>query len=313
MENGFSRRSLLAGTGGLAAAVLGGAVQAAPKRRNGGFRYSLNTSTVRGHKLPLVEEIDMASKVGYDAIEPWISEIDAYVKGGGSLRDLRKRLEDRNLAVESAIGFFDWIVDDPARRARGLEEARRNFELVQQIGGKRLAAPPSGATDRTDIDPLQASERYRALLDLGDQFGVIPQAEVWGFSKTLNRLGTAVQIAIESGHPKACVLPDVYHLYKGGSGFGGIQLLSPRIVHNFHVNDYPADPPRATITDAARVFPGDGVAPLVQIFRDLHGIGYDGVLSLELFNQKYYQMDALTVMRTGLEKTRALVRQALAG
>src|SRR4051812_14059397 len=127
MENGVSRRALLAGTGALAAAALGGAVQAAPKRRGGGFRYSLNTSTVRGHKLPLVEEIDMASKAGYDAIEPWISEIDAYVKGGGSLRDLRKRLEDRNLAVESAIGFFDWIVDDPARRARGLEEARRNF------------------------------------------------------------------------------------------------------------------------------------------------------------------------------------------
>ncbi len=312
MDTGLTRRGVLAGGGALAAALAAPAA-ARTGRGDRAFRYSLNTSTIRGQKLTLLETIDLAATAGYDAIEPWISEIDAHVKGGGSLKELERRIRDRGLKVESAIGFFDWIVDDPARRSRGLEEARRNMELLRQIGGKRLAAPPTGATDRADIDPVQAAERYRALLELGDQFGVVPQAEVWGFSRTLGRLGAAVDVALQSGHPKACVLPDVYHLYKGGSGFGGVPLLSARMVHTFHVNDYPADPPRAAITDAQRVFPGEGVAPLVQLFRDLHAIGYDGVLSLELFNQSYYRMDALTVARTGLEKTRALVRQALAG
>ena len=52
------------------------------------FRFCLNTSTIRGQKVPLEQEVDLASEVGYDAIEPWIREIDEYVKAGGSLPDL---------------------------------------------------------------------------------------------------------------------------------------------------------------------------------------------------------------------------------
>lgn len=314
MKDGLTRRGLIAGaTTALATAGLPGSGAAAerPARKRDGFRVCLNTSTLRGHKLSLAEEIEMAAKAGYDALEPWISEIDQHVKSGGSTKELAQRIRDRGLTVESAIGFFEWIVDDDARRAKALDEARREMDLVRQIGGTRLAAPPAGATDRSDIDLLKAGERYRALLEIGDQMGVVPQAEVWGFSKTLTRLGAAAYVAIESGHPKACVLPDVYHLYKGGSGIEGLRLLSPDAFHVLHVNDYPADPPRETITDAHRVYPGDGVAPLTPLFRNLREIGFDGVLSLELFNREYWQQDALTVARTGLEKTRAAVKRAL--
>ena len=190
------------------------------------FRYCFNTSTIRGQKLSLLEEIDIAAQVGYHAIEPWIGEIETYVRQGGSLADLKKRIADLGLTVESAIGFAEWIVDDDARRSKGLEQARRDMDLVQQIGGTRIAAPPAGATDVSDIDYLKVAERYRALLTLGEHIGIVPQVEVWGFSKTLNRLGQAVLVAIESGHPQACVLPDVYHLYKGGSDFAGLSLVS---------------------------------------------------------------------------------------
>src|SRR5205823_5569035 len=106
-------------------------------------------------------------------------------------------------------------------------------------------------------------------------------------------------------------LADVYHLYKGGSGFEGVRLLSGEALHVLHFNDYPAEPPRAAITDAQRVYPGDGVAPLGKLVRDLQRIGFRGVLSLELFNRDYWKQDARTVARTGLEKMRAVVRAAL--
>jgi sugar phosphate isomerase/epimerase len=105
---------------------------------------------------------------------------------------------------------------------------------------------------------------------------------------------------------------DVYHIYKGGSDFGGIKLLAGSAMHVFHVNDYPARPPRAEIGDAQRVYPGDGVAPLGMLFRTLRDGGFRGFLSLELFNRDYWQQDALLVARTGLEKTRAAVQNALA-
>jgi sugar phosphate isomerase/epimerase len=276
------------------------------------FHFSLNTSTIRGQKLSLLEEVDVAAQAGYHAIEPWVKELETYVQQGGSLPDLRKHIADSGLTVESSIGFAEWIVDDEDRRTKGLEQARRDMDLVQQIGGKRIAAPAAGATDVANIDYLKVVDRYRALLTLGDHFGILPQVEVWGFSKTLTRLGQAVMVAIESDHPRACVLPDVYHLYKGGSNFNGLALLSPTAVHVMHVNDYPASPPRAAIKDSDRVYPGDGVAPLVDVFRTLRGIGFDGYLSVELFNPIYWQQDPLNVARTAIEKLKALIHKSKA-
>ena len=64
---------------------------------------------------------------------------------------------------------------------------------------------------------------------------------------------------------------------------------------------------RGEITDAHRVYPGDGVAPLKGLLRDLRDLGFRGMLSLELFNREYWKQDALTVARTGLDKMRRLV------
>lgn len=306
-----TRRAWLGGVAGTAIASSVSGKAAASQNKRAPFLLSLNTSTIRGQKIPIDREVAIAAKAGYDAIEPWISELEDYVRAGGNLRELRRRIEDAGLRVESSIGFCEWIVDDEARRKKGLEQARRDMDLVGQIGGKRIAAPPVGATKQGDMALQRITERYRALLDIGDKIGVVPQIEVWGFSQTLSRLGECAQAAIESRHPKACVLADVYHLHKGGSGFGGVHLLSSSALQVFHINDYPAKPPRPKITDADRVYPGDGVAPLITLLRDLRGLGFGGVLSLELFNRTYWKQDALAVARTGLEKMRALVRASL--
>jgi len=327
VTNSFRRRDLLKGgtavvAGGVANLATGGAGTArsepappapiqkretAVSSREDRFLLGLNTSTIRGQKLSIVEEIAIAEKAGYQALEPWIDELERHAASGGSLEDLGKRLRDARISVESVIGFFEWIVDDPQRRNKALQDARRYMDLVRRIGGKQLAAPPRGATDRPINDLLKIAERYRALLELGDEMGVVPQVEIWGPSKTLGRLSEAVSVAIEAQHPKACILADVYHLYRGGSGFGGIKLLGGGSIHVFHFNDYPADPPREKATDADRVFPGDGVAPLKPLLRDLAANGMHVTLSLELFNRKYWSLDPLFVARTGLEKMKALV------
>ncbi len=308
-----SRRDVLAaGTGVLWGSALARAEPPDAARPGGEpFLLGLNTSTLQGHKLTISQEVEIAARVGYQGLEPWVRELDQHVKVGGSLKDLGKTIADAGLRVESAIGFFEWVVDDDARRRKALEEAKRSMDIVQQIGGKRIAAPPSGATDRSDIDLHRIAERYRALLELGDTMGVVPEVEIWGISKTLGRLGEAALVAIESGHPHACILADVYHLYKGGSPIEGLSLLNGAALPVIHFNDYPADPPREKITDAQRVYPGDGVAPLKDLLRRLRAIGFQGMLSLELFNRDYWKQDAVSVARTGLEKMRAVVRSSV--
>lgn len=313
----ISRRRFVTAT--VSGAVVAGltradAAEAEPqesRRRAATFRYSLNMGTVMGHKLSLEQEVEVAAKAGYDAIEPWIRKIEDFRRGGGSLSDLAKRIRDHGLTVEGAIGFSRWIVDDDAARAQGLEQMKREMSMLAEMGGKRIAAPPSGATGEPRLDFYKAGERYRALLEIGDEIGVTPALEIWGSSRNLGRLSEAAFVAIESGHPKACIIPDVFHMYRGGSSFHGLKLVSTRMIPVFHLNDYPADPPRERISDRDRVFPGDGIAPMSQILRDLYDNGGGTVLSLELFNPAYYQQDALTVAKTGLEKMKASVEEAL--
>lgn len=288
------------------------AAETAKPGKHGNFIFCLNTSTIRGHHLGIEGELELAAKAGYKAVEPWLLPINEYVKSGKSLKDLRKKVDDLGLSIESAIAFPQWIVEDDAARAKGMEQAKQDMDVVAQLGGKRIAAPPVGATKEPLLDLHKVAERYSALLALGDQMGVIPELEIWGPSLNLKHLSDAMFVVLETGHPKACILADVYHLYKGGSQLDGLRLLSGETISTLHMNDYPADPPVDKIDDSFRVFPGDGIAPITKILRTLHDRGGHTVLSLELFNKDYWRQDALLVAQTGLEKMKALVEKALA-
>ena len=276
-----------------------------------GVRFCMNTSTLRGHKLPLSEEVKLISEVGYDGIEPWIREIEAHKSSGKSLSDLKQQIADGGLQVESAIGFAKWIVNDDAERAAGLEQMKRDMELVTAIGGRHIAAPPVGmhGKDSADVDLFAAAERYHTLLELGREMGVTPQVEIWGPSKNLSRLGEAIFVAVESGHPDACVLPDIYHIYRGGSAFHGLGLLDGNAIKCFHFNDYPAAEERTQLNDSDRVYPGDGVAPWKEIMQILKAINFQGAASLELFNRDYWKQDAKVVAETGLAKMKSVFNQ----
>lgn len=319
MNQKLSRRRLMAGcgaclaTGAAATALSAAAAKTSTDAGARPLRYCLNTGTIMGFKLPLDKEVELAAKAGYDGIEPWTRNIGRYVEDGNSLKDLAKRASDLGLTVESAIGFPRWAVDDEKVRAEGMEAMRREMDMVAQLGGRRIAAPPAGINRTAGIDLRKVAERYRAVLELGRKMGVVPQLEIWGSAQTLGTVAEAAFVAVAADHPDACLLLDAFHMYRGGSGFNCLKLLSGAAMHLFHINDYPADPPRESISDGHRVYPGDGVAPLWSIIRDLHAGGFRGAFSLELFNREYWkQGDPLTVARTGLKKTQAVVAKALA-
>ncbi len=312
MQTPPTRRQVLSVTAALAASTAVSAAPAeAPKQGAEPFGYCLNTSTIRGQNLPLGDVVDLIAKTGFSGMEPWVSEIERYVKNGGSLADLRKRIADHGLAVPSAIAFAEWIVDDDAKRAKGLEQMKHDMELVAQIGGTRIAAPASGQKGNEPVPPLdKAAERFRAIQDLGKQMGITPELELWGHARVLRNLGEVCYVAAQSGGESPSLLLDVYHLHKGGSPLEGLKLLHGAALPVIHTNDYP-DLPREQLTDAHRVFPGDGAAPLGDLFRTLRDIGFSGYLSVELFNKDYWKQSPPKVAQAALEKTREAVRKAL--
>ena len=310
----LTRRELLLAGGmtatGLAISPLAKAqnsVAPTPTGRRKIRRFLLNTGTLLGYNLSIEEEIAVTAQAGYDGIEIWLVRLEKYLDEGKSLADLKKRIDDSGLTIENAIGFASWIVDDDVARSRGLEQMKRDMGRLAQIGCPRIAAPASGATGKRIDDLETCGKRYRAILELGEQEGVTPLLELWGGSATLQKLSDVVAIAMLAVHPKAALLLDAYHLYKGGNDYVSLGQLNGRSMPVFHLNDYPAEPPRETIADKDRVFPGDGICPFDVLLPTLDAIGFDGALSLELFNQDYIRtMTPLELAKTGLEKTHRL-------
>jgi 2-keto-myo-inositol isomerase len=285
-----------------------GNVPAAKKQVDRDFIYCLNMATIRGHKLGFVKELETASAAGFPAVEIWIDSLQEHLNNGGSVAEVKKRLDNLGLKVEDCISFNEWIVDDQTRRRQGLEQMKREMDILARLGCPRIAATGKGTSD-TDVPSLEViAERYLTILGLGDQFGVVPQLEMWGFQRNLSNVAEVLYAAMQSRHASARVLLDVFHLYRGNTPLDTLSLMDPNAVEMFHMNDYPDGYPFETITDADRIYPGDGIAPLKQMLQTLlQRRKKPLVLSVELFNKNYYAQDALTVAKTSLQKMKAVV------
>lgn len=270
------------------------------EQRKTQFKFSLNTSTVRGQQLSLPELIELTARTGYDGLEPWMMEIEGYMKDGKSLLSLKKLASDAGIQLVNAIGFPNWMAQDEEKSKVGFAQMEKEMGILSDLGCTRVAAPAIGAT--APLDLMQAGQRYKKLLELGRKMGVMPQLEFWGAFPAFHHLGQAMAVAAAADDKDAKILADVYHLFRGGSGFESLQLLDGQAIAIFHLNDFPKDIPREAQQDKDRVFPGDGGAPMEALAEVLSAKGGEVVLSLELFNPSYYAMEADFVLKTGLEK-----------
>ena len=268
------------------------------------FRYCLNTSTVSKNPLDIVKYIDIASEAGYHGVEIWIRDLKAYLASGKKASDLRKYLNEKNLIVENAIGFAPWLAD----KESGFRQMKEEMEMVADIGGKRIAAPASGVKGDKPLDLFMAGERYRELLQMGRETGVMPQLEFWGASDVLWHIGQTLMIVSVSGDKDARILPDVYHMFRGGSSFDTLKMIDGSLIEVFHLNDFVSSKARKEQNDSDRVFPGDGAAPFKDIVSRLRMMGGEKVLSLELFNETYWKEDPHTVAKNGILKMKRLLK-----
>ena len=266
-----------------------------------------NTSTIRNCGLTLPQKIELVAAVGYDAVELWVSEINDYLHAGGTLTALRQMVKQNSLQVINLIAFPEWGSPDPDTRQAALQETVAIFETAQTLGCPYVAAPPAGLTARSDIPLRDLADRYQALIDATAHLLVTPLLEFWGHSRTLGSLRDALEIMRLLDNPETLLLADVFHMAKTPGSTELLATLDAKRLGLFHLNDYPLVDDIRKLSDAERIYPGDGVAPLPQIIDTLRGNGYTGMYSLELFNEGYEAMGAEHVARTGLARMRALL------
>lgn len=261
------------------------------------FLYCLNTSTIQ--PTPLLTKIRVASEAGFQAIEPWNDEIDAYLQGGGSMHELRTAIDDAGLKVVSMIALFDWIDPSPASR----DESCRRMEQAAMLGSPYIVASPPPEVVNLD----RAAKAYGELLALGRRFRMKPAMEFLGFVSGIKSMAAAWAIAAGSGDETATVVGDVFHMLRGGSTIDDLLMIRGDRMAIFHINDLPAEIPVTQQTDNDRVMIGEGVADLPRVIANLREIGYKGPLSLELFNRVLWERDPLEVAKLGVERLKSLV------
>jgi sugar phosphate isomerase/epimerase len=292
----------------LALVTIGGCTDKKETYQNGKscWPICLNSSTIRPSSLE--DKIRIAKETGYDGIELWIGELEKHEAGGGDLRDLASQIEDDGLFVPNVIGLWGCMPMEEQAWLESLEKTRERMRMATAVGSKYVAAIP--APDREDFDLTMGIKRYKELLMIGrEEYGITVAFEFVGFLKGIHRLGQAAAIALDTDDSDACLIMDTFHLYCGGSGFNGVKHLNGNFIANFHWNDVPDSPSPGMLRDEHRIYPGDGILPLVQLLKDLKTIGYRGPITLEMFNRNHWKQDPTEVAQIGLQKTLDLIAQ----
>jgi 2-keto-myo-inositol isomerase len=299
----------LSSIAGLGTVIPAGCVTAEKRYQDGKSPWPicLNASTIR--PTPLLDKIKVTAEAGYDGIELWINELNKYEQNGGNLKELGAQIKELGLFVPNIIGLWDCMpMDDEAFKA-SLPTTKERMRQSADVGSVHVAAIP--VPDRADFDLKIGTSRYKELLKIGrEEFGIKVAFEFVGFLKGVYRLGQAAAIALDIDDDDACLIMDSFHLYSGGSGFNGVKHLQGNFIADFHINDVPGDLESTTLRDKHRLYPGDGILPLVQLFKDLKLIAYQGPLSLEIFNEEEYKKDPLLVAQTGKQKIMDLILTA---
>ena len=265
------------------------------------FTLCLNTSTIKPQ--PMLQKIRLAAEAGFDGIEPWINDVYEFVGQGGEVSDIEKAIADHGLIVPCAIAVRGWGEAIDVEYPLMLDEVKRRMELAARLGSPYLVATPP----REPCDIGQISRRYRDLLEIGRQVGVKPIMEYIGFFRSVTSLSQAWQIVVEADDPDATLLLDSFHSWNSGSTLDELKAIPAGKIGHYHIDDAAPDKPVGTQTDPDRVMLGEGPIDLVGEIAVLRESGYDGTVSLELFNKELWAKDPREVLKVGIERMRELL------
>jgi len=176
----------------------------------------LDTATL-DKKLGIEKKVELAAEAGFDCIEPWDRELADFEKKGGSLSDLGKRITDLGLYVPSVIGL--WNALDVSKEAfkKRMDEHRDRLRMVTEIGSQNVQVIPNFKKKKL-FDSEVASWCYGQVLDIANNdYGIGAGVVFLNFFPGLSTIEEAKKVALGSKRKNAQIIPDIYHMYLGGS------------------------------------------------------------------------------------------------
>lgn len=273
------------------------------------FLKSINEATL----LPLdaLTFAEIAGRVGFDGVEFRVERIEECFERG-KLEDLVKILDRYEMKDISLNAVEDFSLLPESRFQRLVEKVEFLCNICKRIDcGMLIAVPsplPGSKTLQEGFIIKRTSDALESLATLAFKHGIKIGFEFLGFSNcSVNNLRDAWRIVDSLGLENLGLVIDTFHFYVGDCSTEDLKKIPGNKVFLVHVNDAPAIR-RNELTDRHRILPGKGAIPLADFFDGLRKINYGGHLSVELFNERYWAMNASFVAKEAFDSLERLFK-----
>lgn len=250
-------------------------------------------------KHDLFSDINSASDAEFDVIEIWKEKLFKAI-AEKSLHDISVELIKNALDPYSINSLEQATFSD--NFADKFEKFEMLYVIAEQLRVKVIVVIPGFVKEEFSEKEIK-KETLRALREfskLAKQYYVKIGFEFLGEKDcSISRFSLARDIIQELNESNVGLVIDTYHFFKGGSKLRELEDMKPENIFLVHVSNLDEVEVAA---DHDRLMPGDGKLPIKEFFAVLRKIGYDGVVSVELFNGKYWEMDPKRIARESYEK-----------
>ncbi len=246
----------------------------------------------------LTTDIKAAGAANFDYVEIWAAKLREFLKIN-SVADLKKLIEDNNLQPYS-INSIEHIT---FRTAADYEKIKAECEelsgVAAEIGCPYVVVVPGKLPENASKEAIteESVRVLNELADIAEKYHVGLAFEFLGQTDcSVQTLDFCKEIVEKVNRENVGLVIDTFHFYAGNSTFEAIETLDPQKLFIFHINDA-EDLPRADLTDAHRLYPGTGILPIKEIKQRFDKIGYDRMVSIEIFRPEYWSEDPYEVAR----------------
>jgi 4-hydroxyphenylpyruvate dioxygenase len=251
------------------------------------------------------DDVNGYAEGGCGAMEVWLTKLETHLENH-SASQTRKLLEDRQMALAAASYQGGLLLSQGEQRRAHQDHFKRRLDLCQAFAVPTLVVAADFA-ERIDQEGLErAVVSLRQASQWAQAFGVRLALEFRGKAAFCSSLDTALALVAAAGEPNLGVCLDVFHYYTGPSKFEDLALLNKDNLAFVQVCDL-AGVAREVASDSDRILPGEGDFRLGPIMAYLRAVGYDGFVSVELFNPTLWQVKASQVAELGVKAVRRLL------
>ena len=266
------------------------------------MKIALNGATTM--HADLETDIKAASAAGFDLLEIWAAKLRKFLETR-TVADLKNLLEENNLQPYSINSIEHITFRSPADYAQIKAETEELSAIAGEIGCPYVVVVPGklpeNATKTEIID--ESVNVLNELADIAEKHNVSLAFEFLGQTDcSVQTLDLCNEIVEKVDRPNIGNVIDTFHFYAGNSTFEAIDSMKPEKLFIFHINDA-EDLPKESLTDAHRLYPGTGILPIREIKARFDKIGYDRMVSIEIFRPEYWNEDPFEVARKAREAT----------